>query len=398
MLTNKDKQELTELIRTDMSFLKVTNCRCCGLCVSNWPDEQRCVISTLKQGAQINCRGLNSVMKNIIDEQIEYPEDAEEMIFRCATCFLCKERCSEHIDPCDYIHKLRVELVDRGQAPKSYMEVFKSIEKNGNVWGGVREERMDWAKGLSVPTVDENPDFEYLLFVCDASAYNPRNQKTAKAFVEILNKTGINFAVLGNKEQTSGNEAFRMGEEGLFEDIATENIEIFREYGVKKILTLSPHGYDALKNEYPKIDDSWDIEVLHSTEFLHKLLTEGKLNFKKEVKKKITYHDPCYIGRHNGIYDAPREVMKAIPGVEFVEMPYNKKTAVCCGGGGGGIFMQRGEGIVVETLRYEQAKETGAQVLSVACPVCMQMFEAENENSNGAIEIKDIIELVAEAL
>lgn len=398
MLTNKDIQEITQMIRTDMDFLRVFNCRCCGLCVSNWEDEQRCVISTLKQGHQVNCRGFNSIIKNIVDGKIDYTEDMNELVWRCATCFLCVERCSEHIDPVNYIHKLRVEMVERGMAPDSFAEVFKSIEKDGNVWNGARNSRMDWAKGLNCPTVEENPGFEYLLFVGDASAYNPRNQKTARAFVELLNAAGVNFAVLGNEEQTSGNEVYRMGEEGLYEDIALENIEKFKEYGVKKIVCLSPHGYDIIKNEYPKLDPELKIKVVHAVELLRRLIKSKKLVLTKEVNKKVTYHDPCYLGRHNDLYAYPRDILRMIPGVELVEMAFTEKIAVCCGGGGGGIFLRRAEGIPVEGIRYKQAKETGADVLCVACPMCMQMFEGENETSENPMEIKDIIELVYEAL
>ncbi len=398
MLTKRDIKEISELIRTDMDFLRVFDCRCCGLCVSNWEDEQRCVISTLKKGAQINCRGFNSIIKNIVDGKIDYSDDMNEMVWRCATCFLCKERCSEHIDPVEYIHRLRTELVDRGQTPECFAEVFRSVEKDGNVWNGKRSERMAWAEGLDCPTVEENPDFEYLLFVGDSSAYNPANQNTARKFVEILNKAGVNFAVLGNEEQTSGNEVYRLGEEGLFEEIAEQNMELFRKYNVKKIVCLSAHGYDALKNEYPKLDESFDVNVLHYTELLKRLIRKKRITFTKEIHKTVTYHDPCYLGRHNEIYDQPRDILKAIPGVNLVEMSFTDKKAVCCGGGGGQIFVKRADGMPTEAIRYKQAQETGADILCVACPICMQMFKAEADNSDKPIEVKDIIELVYEAI
>ena len=397
MLNNKDIQDITTMIRTDMDFLRVFDCRCCGLCVSNWADEQRCVISTYKTGNQINCRGVNSIMKNIIDGVIDYSEDINNVIWRCASCHLCIERCELYVDPAVYIRKLRCEMVDRGIAPDSFKDVFKSIEKEGNVWNAPRAERMDWAKGLDVPTVETNPDFEYLVFIGDASAYNPRNQKTARAFVEILNKAGVNYAVLGDKEQTSGNEAFHMGEQLLFEDIAAENIALFKEYGVRKIVCLSAHGYDIIKNEYPNVDETFDAKVMHYTTLLRRLIKKKKITFSNELNKTITYHDPCYLGRHNDEYDDPRYVIKSIPGVTFEEIPHvNQKIAVCCGGGGGGIFMRRGDGIPTEAIRYNQLKDTGADIACVACPMCMQMFEGENENAEQKIVIKDIAELVYE--
>lgn len=398
MLTKKDISEITEMIRSDMDFLRVFDCRCCGLCVSNWEDEQRCVISTLKKGAQINCRGLNSIMKNIIENKMDYDEGINNMVWRCATCYLCKERCSEHIDPCVYIQRLRTELVERGQTPACFAEVFKTVEKEGNVWGAKRGERMAWAKGLLCPTVKENPDFEYLLFVGDASSYVPQNQKTAREFVEILNRAGVNFAVLGEEEQTSGNEVLRLGEEGLFEDIALQNIALFKKYNVKNIICLSAHGYDAIKNEYPKLDEEFDAKVLHYTELLRKLIKKKKLVMTTPLNKVVTYHDPCYLGRHNDIVDPPRDILKAIPGVTLTEMTFKEKTAVCCGGGGGQIFTKRADGMPTETIRYKQALETGAEVLAVACPICKQMFDGENDVAGNKLEVKDIIELVYEAL
>jgi len=398
-LSEKSIKDITQAIKEGDIYDTVYNCRCCGSCVSNWPNGHRCSLSTQAQGVQINCRGLNGVIKNIKEGKIEFSSELADYVFRCVTCHVCVENCSEHVNPVDYIHDMRTQLVDRGAAPKSIIDIFKSAEKYGNVWSSPADRRMNWAEGLSVKTVSENSDFEYLLFVGDSSAYVPRNQKTARAFVEILNKLGINFAVLGNDERTSGGEINRMGEEGLFEMMAQENIGNFKKNNVKKIICLSPHGYDALKNEYPKLDNEFTAEVQHYTEFLANLLEKGTLKFTKEINKTVTYHDPCYLGRHNQVYDQPRALLEAIPGLKLVEMDYNRAYAICCGGGGGGIWMQRGEGIVVEQLRYNQAVETGVDILAVACPLCMQMFQGENENNTeNPIEIKDILELINEAL
>jgi len=398
-MNSKDIKEITEAIKTGDVYNKVSNCRCCGSCVSTWPDGHRCSIATKAQGVQVNCRGFNGIIKNIKDGNIEFSEGMVDLIYRCVTCHVCVQNCSEHVDPVNYLHALRMELVERGIAPKSVVEIFKSVTQNGNVWGGAEKQRSAWTEGLDVKFASETDDFEYLLFVGDSSAYVPRNQKTARAFIEILNKLGVKFAILGNEEKSSGNEVLRMGEEGLFEMLAEENIGNFKKYNVKKIITLSPHGYDALKNEYSKFDPELQIEVLHSTEFLHKMLTEGKLKFTKEINKTVTYHDPCYLGRHNSIYDQPRELLNAIPGLKLVEMEHNGKYAVCCGGGGGGIWMPRGDGVKVEEIRFDQAVKTNADVLVVACPLCAQMFEAENEkNQETPIVIQDIVELVHEAM
>ncbi|MBC3797556.1 (Fe-S)-binding protein [Acetobacterium tundrae] len=398
-LTNNDIKDMTQSIKDGDIYNTVYNCRCCGSCVSTWPSGHRCSLSTLAQGVQINCRGLNGVIKNIKEGKIDFSSELADYVFRCVSCHVCVENCSEFVNPVDYIHDIRMQLVERGLVPDSIMEVFKSIDQNGNVWGEKEDKRVDWTTGLNVPLANEGAEFDYLLFVGDSSAYVPRNQKTAQLFVQILNKLGIRFAILGNEERSSGNEALKMGEAGLFEDLATTNMESFAKYKVKKIIALSPHGYDALKNEYPKLDQNFDIEVLHYTEFLAKLIEEGVLTFTKAVNETVTYHDPCYLGRHNQIYDQPRAILAAIPGLNLVEMDHNKAYSICCGGGGGGIWMQRGEGVVVEQLRYKEALETGVETLVIACPICMQMFEGENENNKtNPIEIKDIIELVFEAL
>jgi Fe-S oxidoreductase len=338
-------------------------------------------------------------MQKIMNDKLSFSEGVADLVYRCVSCNTCMENCNENIEARVYIEALRKELVEHGEVPKTVKEVFKSEVQNGNVWGKPKNQRINWAEGLDIKLASETKSFEYLLFVGDSSAYVPRNQTTARLFVEILNKIGISFAILGNEERSSGNEVLRMGEEALFEVLAEENISNFKKYNVKKIVTLSPHGFHALKNEYPKLDPDLRIEVLHYTQLLYDLIKEGKLKFIKTVNKKVTYHDPCYIGRHNAIYDEPRKILNAIPGLELIEMDYMKNTAVCCGGGGGGIWIERGDGVMVDELRFSQAVRTKAEVLATACPLCAQQFEAVNENSKDKpLVVKDIIELVYEAL
>jgi Fe-S oxidoreductase len=256
-----------------------------------------------------------------------------------------------------------------------------------------------WAEGLEIKTVAEDKGFEYLLFVGDSSSYVERNQETAKKFVEVLHKAGVRFAFLGNEERSSGNEILRMGEEGLFEALAEENIAKFKKYNVKKIVTLSPHGFHALKNEYPKLDPELKVEVMHYTQLFCDLLKGGKLKLTKKVNKKVTYQDSCYLGKHNSIYEEPREILRAIPGLELIEMDYVKERGVCCGGGGGGLWIERGDGVKVEEIRFKQALDMDVDVLVTACPFCTQQFEAAKEDAGkDFLEIRDIIELVYEAM
>lgn len=398
-LSNAAKKEIAEIIKNEQEFQSVHNCRRCGSCVSTWPSTHRCSLASEAMGVQINCRGLNGVIENIQEGKCSFSDGLADYVWRCVTCYVCKENCSENVNPYEYIHTLRTALVDRGYVPESIKPIFQSAERNGNVWGGKAAERMDWAKGLEIKTVENNPNFEYLVFIGDASAYVPRNQKVAHAFIEILNKLDINYAVLGNEERTSGGELRRLGEMMLFEDIARENIEAFKKYNVQKIIALSAHGYDVLKNNYAELDEYMeDVDVQHYTEFFEALIDDEVLTFTKPINKKVTYHDPCYLGRHNQVYDSPRVILNAIPALEFVEMDHNSVYSICCGGGGGGIWMKRGNGVITESVRYKEAASTGADILAVACPVCMQMFEGERNNETDSMEIKDLIELIYEAL
>jgi Fe-S oxidoreductase len=241
-------------------------------------------------------------------------------------------------------------------------------------------------------------DFEYLLFLGD-SAFVERNQETIQRLVNVLNKSGVRFAYLGNEEKSSGNEILRMGEIGLFEMLAEHNIGLFKKYGVKKIIALSPHSFHALKNEYPKIDPDLKVEVIHYTKLICDLLKDGKISYSKEFNVKAAYHDSCYLGKHNSIYEEPREILRAIPGLEVVEMDYIMEKGVCCGGGGGGQWIERGDGVVVENVRFKQAVDMDLDVLATACPVCAQQFEAAREHfPESHLVVKDVIELVYDAL
>jgi len=386
-------------IKNNTVYEQAVRCRCCGSCVSLWPRGHRCSLSTRYKGVQANCRGLNAVIKEILENKLSFSPSLVDFVFRCTTCNVCVENCPFGIEPRVYIESLRKDLVEEGAVPKTVMEVFASAAKHGNVWGKPRNQRSKWAEGLEVKSVSEAKDFEYLLFVGDSSSYVERNQETAKRFVDVLNKAGVTFAFLGNEERASGNELLRMGEEGLFETLAEENIDNFKKYGVKKIVTLSPHGFHALKNEYPKLDPNLKIEVTHYTQLLSSLLKEEKMKFTKEVKKKVTYQDPCYLGRHNSVYEEPREILRAIPGLELIEMDYAKEKGVCCGGGGGGVWMERGEGVKVDELRFSAVVDLHVDVLATACPLCTQHFEAAREDYDiKNIEVKEIIELVHEAI
>jgi Fe-S oxidoreductase len=254
-----------------------------------------------------------------------------------------------------------------------------NIERQGNPWGLNRKEREDWREAredVHVPTVKEmkkaGEEFEYLFWVGSMGSYDNRSQKIALSFAKLLNEAGVKFAILGNKEKNSGDTPRRLGNEFLFQELATKNIEEFEKNEVKKIVTIDPHAYNIFKNEYP--DFGLEAEVYHHTEVLAKLLEEGKLKPQYAVNETITFHDSCYLGRYNEVYDPPREILKSIPGVKLVEMERNRETGMCCGAGGGLMWMEEETGHRINVSRTEQAMAVNPSVISSGCPYCLTML------------------------
>ena len=237
---------------------------------------------------------------------------------------------------------------------------------------------------------------ELLLFMGCFAGYDPLVKKAAFALINILKEADVNFGILGSQESCCGESANKAGNEDLFHKLAEKNIHTFNVNGVRRIVTISPHCYHTFKNEYPKLGG--DFEVLHYTQYLAQLIKDGRLRFNKELDKRITYHDPCYLGRHNGIYNEPREVLSAISGLEVVEMPLSQEISFCCGGGGGKIWLETKKEDRISDLRLQQAITTGASILAVACPYCMVNLEDSKLVNNESIVIKDIAELVWEAI
>jgi Fe-S oxidoreductase len=359
-------------------------CYQCGLCetVCPWNRVRDFLIRRIMHQAQLGVVDFGS-----------------EDLWLCATCNACVERCPRGVKIIDVMRAMRRLLVPDGVVPASIpnlRSVMTSIASVGNPWLQEPENRTKWAQGLGVKEFTEQT--ELLYFPCCTPAFDPRAQKIAQATSEILNKAGVDFGILGAKEVCCGESARKAGNEDLFKRLAKENIKTFIDSGVKKILVSSPHCYHAFKNEYPEFKANF--EVVHITQFLHELIKEGRLKITGEYKKKVTYHDPCYLGRHNGIYDEPREILQSILGLELVEMADYRETALCCGGGGGRLWMETKKGERFADIRLQQALDVGAKVLVVACPYCIIMFEDSRlalEN-NEAIEVKDITEIVKEVI
>jgi len=285
---------------------------------------------------------------------------------------------------------------EAGISPPPIHTTSVNLGAEGNPLGEPRDQRGDWAEGLSVKPFTEGT--EILYFPGCYPSYDSRLRKVATATANILNQAGVDFGILGAKENCCGESIRKAGDEELFKRLAKENIKTFIDNGVKKILVSSPHCYHTFKNEYTEFKANF--EVVHISQYLLELINEGRLKLTKEYKKKVTYHDPCYLGRHNGIYDQPREVLKKVAGLELVEMADSRQDSLCCGGGGGRIWMETPKGERFSDLRLEQAQGVGAKVLATSCPYCIINFEDSRltlEDSE-AIEIKDITEIIQEAI
>jgi len=299
----------------------------------------------------------------------------------------------------DIMRAMRRLLVPDGVVPASIPNlrgVMTSIASVGNPWQQEAKDRANWSKDLGVGEFSDTT--ELLYFPCCTAAYDPRVKKVAQATAEILNKAEVDYGILGPKENCCGESVRKVGNETLFKHLAKENIKTFIESGVKKILVSSPHCYDTFRNEYPEFKVNF--EVVHVSQYLSELVKEGRLKFTKEYKKKVAYHDPCYLGRHNGVYDEPRQLLGSIPGVELVEMADSRENALCCGGGGGRIWMETKKEERFADIRVQQALEVRGDILAVSCPYCMLMFEDSVAASHkvDAIQIKDITEIIQEVI
>ncbi len=326
-------------------------------------------------------------------------EIENEEIWRCTTCGRCRDRCPRGVDQVAIgvsARRIATEYDVFPEPVRPVQAVTASLTAEGNPVGEQRKDRADWTEGLSVKTFTEG--MELLYFPGCYLAYDPRLKKVARATAKILNLAGVDFGILGSREVCCGESIRKTGNEELFKSLAKENIKTFIDGGVKKILVSSPHCYQTFKNEYPEF--MVNFEVVHISQFLFELIRSGKLELKKEYEKKVTYHDPCYLGRYNNTYDEPREVLKKVPGLELIEMADSREDSLCCGGGGGRIWMETPKGERFSDLRLEQAVGVGAEVLVTACPYCISNFEdsALNWEDGDPAQIKDITEIIAEVI
>jgi Fe-S oxidoreductase len=323
----------------------------------------------------------------------------EEEIWDCTTCRACQEQCPVFVEPIHKIIEMRRNLVlEECRFPETAMGALRSMEQRGHPWRGTMASRTDWTDGLSIKVLSDDSDVDVLYWVGCTAALEDRNTKVAKAMAKVLHAAGVNFGILGSEEGCCGEPARRIGNEYLFQTLAQQNVEILNGYGVKKIVTACPHGFNAIKNEYPQFGGHY--EVWHHTEFIADLLRQGKLQLSRRLDKGVTYHDSCYLGRYNDIYQAPRDILKAATGREPLEMEHIQSKGFCCGAGGGRMWMEEQTGRRINQMRAREAIDTKADVAASACPFCIQMFEDAITALEGDVSIKsmDIAEIVADAL
>ncbi len=341
-----------------------------------------------------------SIRKIIREATFGMPEIEFEDIWRCTTCGTCPAQCPRGVKQIEVGVSLRRIASGYGVFPGSVRAVraaMGSLATEGNPLSEERSKRDAWAAGLDVKPFSE--EMEILYFVGCYYSYDPRMKKVAQATAKILQKAGVNFGILGSDENCCGESIRKAGGEDVFKNLAKENIKAFIDRGVKKILVSSPHCYHTFKNEYPEFMVSF--EVVHITQFLKELFDSGRLKIKNAYQqKRVTYHDPCYLGRHNGIYDQPRELMHKMPGLDLLEMPDHRQNSLCCGGGGGRIWMDTPKGERFADLRLQQAKAVGAEVLVTSCPYCISNFEESRLalDEDEALEIKDITEIIQDVI
>jgi Fe-S oxidoreductase len=322
----------------------------------------------------------------------------EEAIWSCTTCRACMEACPVFIEHIDSIVDMRRYLVmEEARLPETAVNALSNMESRGHPWRGTAATRTDWYQDMDIKTMAEDSDVEILFWVGCTPALEERSQKMARAMASVLKLAGVKFAILGMEESCTGDPARRLGNEYLYLTLAEQNIQTLNGYNVKKIVTICPHCFNNIKNEYPQLGGNY--EVLHYTQFVNDLIQQGKIKPVKTIDTTLAYHDSCYLGRHNGIYDEPREIARSIPGLQVVEMGDRcRERGFCCGAGGGRMWMDE-TGTRVSDIRTDHFLETGAETLGVSCPFCIQQLEAgiQSKGVQETRQVKDLLELLVES-
>jgi Fe-S oxidoreductase len=364
---------------------RVLRCIQCGKCTGG------CPVST---NSSLNIRRI--LNQTMLEPALTCsPEESE--LWQCTTCMTCSLRCPKGIKPLDVIIQIRGQLIESGRILPALRDALESTFLHGNPWGKPREKRTDWAADLTVKTVGPADGTDLVYYVGCTVAYDPRLQKLAQAMTAVLDAAGVTYGILGNDESCCGNEVRRMGEEGLFEELVENNIKLFDDRGVQHLMATSPHCFNVFKNEYEQFRG----QVSHYTEVIWDLIEVERLKLGGEFNRRVTYHDPCFLGKQNGIFDQPRWILEKVPGLELVELDRNRERSLCCEGGGGRMWI---EGTTPQErlaeVRVRDAVDLGAEVLVTACPFCLLTLEdaVKTSGNEEKIQILDIIEILQAAL
>ncbi len=348
------------------------SCYQCGTCTAVCP--LNVPVRSIMRGAQLGIKELA----------------VTDALWQCATCRQCEFSCPRGVDITGVIHSLRGVSYKERKVPQKLEGALWRVYEEGTAWEGRKNERAKWAEGLGVKTAGPA---KHLLYLDDAASFDPRLQNIARSLVKVFNSAGVDFAVLGEKERSSGDEVYQIGEEGLLEELAQSNIEAFKGVGAEEIITVSPHSSVVFREVYPKYG-SMPV-VVHYTEFLADIIDKGQLKLTRMSEgDRFAYHDPCYLGRYGGVFEEPRKVLESIPGVKLSEMDDTRTNALCCGGGGGGMFVES-EGLRPSHRRVAQAKDSGAEVMATACPFCVLNFEDGARTVGSDLKVRDVAEIVA---
>jgi len=387
--------------KDSLDYFSCTECgRCQDLCPAHntqKPLTPKMLILDLKHNMYVNkeklLAGKYEEVSPVIDQNV-----TEDVIWACTSCRACEIACPVFIEHTDKIYDIRRNLVMmESKFPAEVQTVFKNMETNASPWAFGQADRANWAEGLSIKTMAEDSNVDVLLWVGCAGSFDDRNKKVLRSFASLLKKAGVKFSILGTEEQCTGDPARRIGNEYLYQTLAKANIETLNRYSVKKIVTACPHCFNTIKNEYKDFGGTY--EVFHHSQFIARLIAEGKLKPSKGMDETVTFHDSCYLGRWNGIYDQPRDILKALPAVRMVEMKSHHDQSMCCGAGGGRMWMEETLGKRINVTRTEQALETRAGVVAASCPFCMTMLSdgMKTKEMQDKVKVMDIAELMDQA-
>ena len=381
-----EKEELKML--KDLNF---NLCLQCGKCAASCPMFLR---------TELNPRTLVRKTLYFTSQLTTYPPFSISEInnvWACTTCNNCVIYCPRDVKPMDIILGLRAILIERGNVPSIIGEALENVYKFGNPFGISSLKRAEWAGDLSVKKVSGESEGGLLYFVGCVTSYDNRAQNIARSMIMILKKIGIDFSILAENESCCGNEVYSLGERGLFEAIMEKNIKCFQQYKIDRIVTTCPHCFNTLKNRY-KLEN---MEVKHYTQFLSDLIDKGKIDFLERVEKRIAFHDPCYLGKHNNIFEEPRKILENIPGATLLELEHSRRNSLCCGGGGGRMWYETSK----ETSRpsedrIKEAVDIGAEILAVACPICLSELEdaVKKMGYNNRLQVLDITEIIVKLI